>query len=278
MDILNGKCPYELLGIEPTATPSEIKKAYRKGALVWHPDKNPDKPEAEDKFQELVRAYDLLSDEKAKAAYDKVLKLKHAAKARDLAMTAEQRKAKEALERRENIAKRQKTDSVAAARKLEAEIIRLREQGKQRIEEEQNRLREEFLAAEFKEDSTETTVSFELKVKWSTKKSSEENGGYSMDELKRLFQKYGPVDIVMSKKGGSAIVAFEAQDDAMLAQAVENGLKSNPFKECVWVSRSSGRADFVTAAVELSTMVEDFAMVEKITLENLERANNQMEL
>ncbi|MFT6167253.1 MAG: molecular chaperone DnaJ [Vicingaceae bacterium] len=62
---------YEILGIEKSATPQEIKKAYRKLALKHHPDKNPDNKEAEDKFKEAAEAYEVLSSEDKKAKYDR---------------------------------------------------------------------------------------------------------------------------------------------------------------------------------------------------------------
>ncbi|CAD7927354.1 unnamed protein product [Amoebophrya sp. A25] len=62
---------YDLLGVAPTATPGEIKKAYYKKALVVHPDKNPNDPEAHKKFQELSQAYQILSDEKLRETYDR---------------------------------------------------------------------------------------------------------------------------------------------------------------------------------------------------------------
>ncbi len=62
---------YDVLGVAKTATESEIKKAYRKMALKYHPDKNPDNKEAEDKFKEAASAYEILSDKDKKANYDR---------------------------------------------------------------------------------------------------------------------------------------------------------------------------------------------------------------
>ncbi|KAK2676331.1 hypothetical protein RAB80_008517 [Fusarium oxysporum f. sp. vasinfectum] len=62
---------YDTLGVQPTATELEIKKAYRKMAIVHHPDKNPNDPTAHEKFQAIGEAYQVLSDSDLRAAYDK---------------------------------------------------------------------------------------------------------------------------------------------------------------------------------------------------------------
>jgi len=61
---------YEVLGVNRDASEDEIKKAYRKLAMKYHPDRNPDNPSAEEKFKEAKEAYEILSDGQKRAAYD----------------------------------------------------------------------------------------------------------------------------------------------------------------------------------------------------------------
>ena len=61
---------YEVLGVPRSATNDEIKAAYRKLALKYHPDRNPGNKEAEEKFKEAAEAYEVLSDAQKRKTYD----------------------------------------------------------------------------------------------------------------------------------------------------------------------------------------------------------------
>ena len=63
---------YAVLGVKKTATPEEIRKAFRKAARKYHPDVNPNDKKAEEKFKEISEANDILSDEKKRKIYDQV--------------------------------------------------------------------------------------------------------------------------------------------------------------------------------------------------------------
>jgi molecular chaperone DnaJ len=61
---------YEILGVDENVKPDELRKVYRKLSLQYHPDRNPDNKEAEEKFKEISEAYDVLSDEEKRKKYD----------------------------------------------------------------------------------------------------------------------------------------------------------------------------------------------------------------
>lgn len=67
---MNGKDYYKVLGVSKDASKADIKKAYRKLAQKYHPDKNPNNKEAEEKFKDLGEAYEVLSDEEKRKQYD----------------------------------------------------------------------------------------------------------------------------------------------------------------------------------------------------------------
>ena len=62
---------YKILGVERNASEDDIRKAYRKMAMQYHPDRNPNDKQAEERFKEINEAYSVLSDAQKRAAYDR---------------------------------------------------------------------------------------------------------------------------------------------------------------------------------------------------------------
>src|ERR1041385_2214213 len=65
------RCYYDVLGVERTAEESELKAAFRKLAMKWHPDRNPGDKSSEVRFKEINEAYEILKDADKRAAYDR---------------------------------------------------------------------------------------------------------------------------------------------------------------------------------------------------------------
>lgn len=68
--IMSKRDYYEVLGIDRSTSEPEVKKAYRRIAMKYHPDRNPDDKDADNKFKEATEAYDILMDKEKRAAYD----------------------------------------------------------------------------------------------------------------------------------------------------------------------------------------------------------------
>ena len=62
---------YDVLGVDRGASEGDLKKAYRRLAMKFHPDRNSDDPQAEEKFKEATEAYEILTDQEKREAYDR---------------------------------------------------------------------------------------------------------------------------------------------------------------------------------------------------------------
>ncbi|XP_018325701.1 dnaJ homolog subfamily C member 17 [Agrilus planipennis] len=230
---------YEILEIEPSSTATDIKKAYRKKALQCHPDKNPENPNAAKQFHQLTKVLEILTDESARKAYDKVLRGKKEAAQRHKELDNKRRKLKEDLEAREKFAATERTTGKTEAQKLKEEIERLRKEGNKQVEEEM-----EYIMRKIREEKPKNTQidrwnpsEHRIKIKWKATKNDPDNGGYTQEILSKFLSKYGDLSalIMSSKKKGSALVEFTTQRAAEMAVQLEKGLSTNPL-ELRWLN------------------------------------------
>jgi len=254
MDKLKDLDLYLLFGVEPDADESVIKKAYRKKALTCHPDKNPDNPKAAELFHQLSEALAVLTDEKAKAAYDNLLKARKRRELENRLLDSKRKKLKDDLEAREKAAAYNKSSEEAlAGARLKAEIERLQKEGKKQMEEEQERLRQSINEEKTQAQFQVVDHPKKVKLRWKLKGSSNE---YDVDTLKRIFCKYGDVGevIVMENKKDkgkfSALVEMKSGQAASLAVGIERGFNENPFRkiELIEEDRSKTQQTFNTAS------------------------------
>lgn len=203
-------------------------QAYRKLALLRHPDKNPDNPNAASEFAALQKAYDLLTDANARAALDSLLQAKAAQYEKVAVRDEKRRRMVEDLERREKAADGHRSTEELARARLHAEIERLKAQARERearrAEELRRALRPTAPALEVQERLSRT-----LKVSWLC-----EAGDYTATDLKNVFSVHGPVaDVIMreskKKSKGSALVVMATEQGADAACRVVNGKLFNPL-------------------------------------------------
>ncbi|KAK6007082.1 hypothetical protein QM012_006090 [Aureobasidium pullulans] len=140
---------YDLLGITfENSSESDIRRAYRRTALKYHPDKNADKPDIVEKFHLLQIANDVLSSPEYKAIYDNARRAKQEREERHQAFEGRRRQMKEDLENRENASLKRKHQEEEEGDKLQREIQRLAADGKRRRLERQEQLNRERLEEE----------------------------------------------------------------------------------------------------------------------------------
>lgn len=221
---------YALLDLSPTAAENEIRRAYRRTALKYHPDKisNPT-PADIDKFHLLQIAYDVLSDPSVRQLYDNAREARERKKRETEMLEGVRRKMKEDLEARERGVKRPWAPSGPtevsvgenAEAKLEQEIKRLAEDGKRRRREKEELLRRDVLEEEERQErereEKERNVEKEdesnrlkntggtsvpeidrtVKIRW-----AREGAGFDIDKerLKDLFSTFGDIESVFTLK------------------------------------------------------------------------------
>ncbi|TKR57932.1 hypothetical protein L596_030572 [Steinernema carpocapsae] len=238
--------PYELLGLEKEADANAVKKAYRKAARKWHPDKNPE-PKATETFRKVQEAFELLADDTARAAYDHVVAAKAAKKTfvaeRRANEDAKRRKFREELEKREAAAS-EEDEEAKAAKELAREIARLRKEGSRLLDEENERLRRK-MEAEEDENRRRRHAAQARKPTTSSapRKAAEESSKHTLkikckpsdgvpaeeDFVHEIFAKYGEISIFIPTKKNQFALEYENIVSALEA-AEETGTDACQIK------------------------------------------------
>jgi DnaJ family protein C protein 17 len=208
---------YAVFDLTIEATRDEVKGKYKKMVPLVHPDRNPDDPHAKDKFQRLQKAYELLMDEQARAAYDAVLRTKMARKLREAEMDKDRKRMLDKLVDGENAYKKLKAEEAEAKRNLAAQMDRLKRDGWKNYAEQMGA--EEAAAPPRSTPASSGTTAAAppatpaavLKVRWSSKK-----GSYTKEQLTAIFQVYGPVES-LRMMSQSALLVYRSGSSVSLA-------------------------------------------------------------
>ncbi|PNS19193.1 Pre-mRNA-splicing factor cwf23 [Sphaceloma murrayae] len=225
---------YALLEVAEGATESEIRKAYRRTALKYHPDKNAGDTAAVEKFHILQIAYDVLSDASAKAIYDSGRQARREKELRERAFSDRRRRMKEDLERRESGFKRMREEDDEEER-LQAEIRRLQADGARRRYERMEMLRKKYEEEAAGSDegghkdiemsngagvngSGEVSeMDRAVKVRWSREGDGQDVG---KDKLSKIFGQLGEIDmLVVLKDKAKSKKGTEGKDKRMIGNA-----------------------------------------------------------
>lgn len=183
----------------------------------------------------------MLTDESARAAYDRVLNAKKAAALRHAELDSKRRKLIDDLERREKEANAQSkarrqgySADKSPEEQLKDEMDRLRKEGSRLLEEEQELMRKQLAEERLKMHETVNqwdSSQHRIKIKWKADKTDPSNGGYDETNLRNFLKKYGDIValVVSGKKKGSAVVEFKTQEAAEMAIDYEKGNIKNPL-------------------------------------------------
>ncbi|KAK5746574.1 hypothetical protein LTR17_000590 [Elasticomyces elasticus] len=228
---------YDLLDVQPSASDSEIRRAYRKTALIYHPDKaGANNIPAREKFELLQIAYDVLSDPAVRELYDNARRAKEEKKEREAQFEGRRKWMKEDLERRESGAKR-KWDDVAAGRDgaeedYERELRRLAEDGRRRRVEREQEMRREALKVEEENKEVVQPVSEEgvkagptdLDRSVTLRYPASAAAQLDKDAIVRLWERFGPIeDCVLREKKYRKEGAHAAVSDVEKLQQLKPG-------------------------------------------------------
>ncbi|KAF8328108.1 DnaJ domain-containing protein [Cantharellus anzutake] len=131
---------YDILGVAEDVSEGDLKRAYRRQSLKYHPDRHPDDPEAGQKFHELTTAYELLQDPVKRQALDESLRISKSRRARLASHDSKRKILQEELEAGERAAKKFRAGDVERAAAASEKLAKAKEESKRLLEERMKKL------------------------------------------------------------------------------------------------------------------------------------------
>lgn len=200
---------YELLGVSEAVAFDEIRRAYRKTALKYHPDKVGADEEAARKFHLLQIAYDILSDGDARALYDNTRKARADQKAREAAYSDRTRRFADDLKKREAEYLKRKRGEAEERTAAELELDRLAEDSKRRRKEYDERRHKEMAdAVEMMNDNVNASITTSsnqavsdtdrtIKLRYCQEDKLQD---IAKDQLKSVFERFGTIEAIVTRE------------------------------------------------------------------------------
>ncbi|CEF69158.1 DnaJ homolog subfamily C member 17 [Strongyloides ratti] len=271
-------CPYSILGLTKNCSENDVKKAYKKAALKWHPDKNPEKKnEAQKMFLKIQEASTLLLNFDTKTAYDNMVFAREAKiiniNKRKNEESEIRKKFREDLEAREyDFNKTNEDKKKEAEEKLKEELNKLKSTSwkiknelDEMIKQELEREKEYIRKIEFKYKP-------QLKVKWKYNSFN-----YTEDILHDIFGRHGNILGIVCSENNTAIIEFSNLKEAIIAED-ETGIAMNPLKVS-WVNLRPEHLDYVkkiSNSKEESSDFKEFNSVEEVSKENFLKLEHEI--
>ncbi|OQO10326.1 hypothetical protein B0A48_04684 [Cryoendolithus antarcticus] len=211
---------YELLGISSHAgTDAEIRRAYRKTALKYHPDKVGSDAAAAAKFHDLQVAFDVLSDPASKEAYDDARRTREARQEREQQFEGRRKQFKDELEARENASLKRKRGDDVEDDAYRREIARLAADGKRRREELTAKLRKEQEAETTTQPQAEVTDEIDRSIKLRFRQTAE-TAHLTQASLMETFSRYGKIEYMVLRDKRIKVPGEKHRADFTLATLV----------------------------------------------------------
>ncbi|EPX71895.1 DNAJ domain-containing protein Cwf23 [Schizosaccharomyces octosporus yFS286] len=258
---------YELLGISEGAQDADIHRAWRKTSLKYHPDKNPDDPNAAEKFHLLQVAYNALTDTKTRQAYDTERTAKLARQRREEAFDLNRRTMADKLKDREkefyfseqqkDLENRGLREKLRSLQEQSAKLRREREERLFQSEESNKRKREEIP----EKSRSISDLDRSVKVRWKRKYNNQVDESF----LRSFYSNFGCIrDLIIQKtvnddkKYVYAILVFDTLDAAYSAVTAK---APSVIKDAQWLKPLDGKQIFDEKKPKTSMDYEELTML-----------------